>query len=115
MVTIALLSQVHRSPSNITEFGKAVLATNPQASHPFPSTQTNFECIFFLYQTNFECIFVLYQTNFESICFIVFLAGLTHALQHTGSLGIAISEAVEVAAKDPATNYALGSVRPIER
>ncbi len=31
-------------------------------------------------------------------------------LQHTGSLGIAISEAVEVAAKDPATNYALGSV-----
>jgi tryptophan synthase beta chain len=28
----------------------------------------------------------------------------------TGSLGIAISEAVEVAAKDPATNYALGSV-----
>ncbi|WP_146655425.1 TrpB-like pyridoxal phosphate-dependent enzyme [Labilithrix luteola] len=29
---------------------------------------------------------------------------------HTGSLGIAISEAVEVAAKDPATKYALGSV-----
>ena len=28
----------------------------------------------------------------------------------TGSLGIAISEAVEVAAKDPGTNYALGSV-----
>jgi tryptophan synthase beta chain len=28
----------------------------------------------------------------------------------TGSLGIAISEAVEVAAQDPATNYALGSV-----
>jgi tryptophan synthase beta chain len=28
----------------------------------------------------------------------------------TGSLGIAISEAVEVAAKDPSTNYALGSV-----
>ncbi|VVB65687.1 Tryptophan synthase beta chain 2 [Candidatus Gugararchaeum adminiculabundum] len=28
----------------------------------------------------------------------------------TGSLGIAISEAVEVAAKDPKTNYALGSV-----
>lgn len=29
---------------------------------------------------------------------------------HTGSLGIAISEAVELAAKDPATKYALGSV-----
>ncbi len=29
---------------------------------------------------------------------------------HTGSLGIAISEAVEVAAQDPAINYALGSV-----
>ncbi|MTB15969.1 MAG: TrpB-like pyridoxal phosphate-dependent enzyme, partial [Actinobacteria bacterium] len=29
---------------------------------------------------------------------------------HTGSLGIAISEAVEMAAQDPATNYALGSV-----
>jgi tryptophan synthase beta chain len=29
---------------------------------------------------------------------------------HTGSLGIAISEAVEVAAKDPGTKYALGSV-----
>ncbi len=29
---------------------------------------------------------------------------------HTGSLGIAISEAVEVAASDPATRYALGSV-----
>ncbi|NUP09708.1 MAG: TrpB-like pyridoxal phosphate-dependent enzyme [Polyangiaceae bacterium] len=29
---------------------------------------------------------------------------------HTGSLGIAISEAVEVAAKDPKTKYALGSV-----
>src|SRR5664280_669792 len=28
----------------------------------------------------------------------------------TGSLGIAISEAIEVAAKDPGTNYALGSV-----
>jgi predicted alternative tryptophan synthase beta-subunit len=28
----------------------------------------------------------------------------------TGSLGIAISEAVEVAAQDPSTNYALGSV-----
>jgi tryptophan synthase beta chain len=52
-------SKVHRSPSTVTDFGKAVLATNAQ---------------------------------------------------HTGSLGIAISEAVEVAAKDPATNYALGSV-----
>ena len=30
--------------------------------------------------------------------------------EHTGSLGIAISEAVEVAAPDPTTNYALGSV-----
>ena len=30
--------------------------------------------------------------------------------EHTGSLGIAISEAVEVAAQDPTTNYALGSV-----
>jgi tryptophan synthase beta chain len=30
--------------------------------------------------------------------------------QHPGSLGIAISEAVEVAAQDPQTNYALGSV-----
>jgi tryptophan synthase beta chain len=29
---------------------------------------------------------------------------------HSGSLGIAISEAVEVAAKDPGTKYALGSV-----
>jgi tryptophan synthase beta chain len=29
---------------------------------------------------------------------------------HTGSLGIAISEAVEIAAKDPSTKYALGSV-----
>jgi tryptophan synthase beta chain len=29
---------------------------------------------------------------------------------HTGSLGIAISEAVEVAAQDPAVGYALGSV-----
>ncbi|MGM0449436.1 MAG: TrpB-like pyridoxal phosphate-dependent enzyme [Pseudomonadota bacterium] len=29
---------------------------------------------------------------------------------HTGSLGIAISEAVELAAKDPGTKYALGSV-----
>jgi tryptophan synthase beta chain len=30
--------------------------------------------------------------------------------EHTGSLGIAISEAVEAAAPDPTTNYALGSV-----
>jgi tryptophan synthase beta chain len=30
--------------------------------------------------------------------------------QHTGSLGIAISEAVEVAAQDPQAHYALGSV-----
>jgi tryptophan synthase beta chain len=30
--------------------------------------------------------------------------------EHPGSLGIAISEAVEVAAKDPAVRYALGSV-----
>jgi tryptophan synthase beta chain len=30
--------------------------------------------------------------------------------EHTGSLGIAISEAVEVAAPDPTTNYSLGSV-----
>jgi tryptophan synthase beta chain len=30
--------------------------------------------------------------------------------QHTGSLGIAISEAVEIAAQDPTSNYALGSV-----
>ncbi len=30
--------------------------------------------------------------------------------ESTGSLGIAISEAVEVAAQDPSTNYALGSV-----
>src|SRR3954467_15927842 len=47
---------VHRSPSELTQSGKA------QASHP------------------------------------------------TGSLGIAISEAVEIAAQDPDTNYALGSV-----
>jgi tryptophan synthase beta chain len=32
------------------------------------------------------------------------------AKNHSGSLGIAISEAVEVAAKDPNTRYALGSV-----
>ena len=37
-------------------------------------------------------------------------AGRSQASHPTGSLGIAISEAVEVAAKDPATNYALGSV-----
>src|SRR3954452_15497634 len=49
-------ASVHRSPSELTESGKA------QASHP------------------------------------------------TGSLGIAISEAVEIAAQDPEANYALGSV-----
>src|SRR6187401_223542 len=40
-------------------------------------------------------------------------AGRAILAQHpdsTGSLGIAISEAVEVAAQDPTTNYALGSV-----
>jgi tryptophan synthase beta chain len=40
-------------------------------------------------------------------------AGLAVLAQHPaspGSLGIAISEAVEVAAQDPGTNYALGSV-----
>ena len=37
-------------------------------------------------------------------------AGRTHAEHPSGSLGIAISEAVEVAASDPDTNYALGSV-----
>jgi len=37
-------------------------------------------------------------------------AGRDHADQATGSLGIAISEAVEVAAQDPEANYALGSV-----
>ncbi|MGM0435008.1 MAG: TrpB-like pyridoxal phosphate-dependent enzyme [Pseudomonadota bacterium] len=47
------------SPSNQTEFGRSVLAENPE---------------------------------------------------HTGSLGIAISEAVELAARDPDTKYALGSV-----
>ncbi len=51
--------KVHRSPSNLTEAGRAILARNAE---------------------------------------------------HTGSLGIAISEAVEVAAKDPAIRYALGSV-----
>src|SRR5436190_1859794 len=37
-------------------------------------------------------------------------AGRSQAEHPTGSLGIAISEAVEVAASDPACNYALGSV-----
>jgi tryptophan synthase beta chain len=37
-------------------------------------------------------------------------SGRAQAEHRTGSLGIAISEAVEVAAKDPGTNYALGSV-----
>jgi tryptophan synthase beta chain len=37
-------------------------------------------------------------------------SGRAQASHPTGSLGIAISEAVEVAAKDPNTNYALGSV-----
>jgi tryptophan synthase beta chain len=37
-------------------------------------------------------------------------AGRSQAEHQTGSLGIAISEAVEVAAKDEGTNYALGSV-----
>jgi tryptophan synthase beta chain len=37
-------------------------------------------------------------------------AGRSQASHPTGSLGIAISEAVEVAAQDPETNYALGSV-----
>jgi tryptophan synthase beta chain len=37
-------------------------------------------------------------------------AGRSQQSHPTGSLGIAISEAVEVAAKDPNTNYALGSV-----
>jgi tryptophan synthase beta chain len=37
-------------------------------------------------------------------------AGLAQAAHATGSLGIAISEAVEVAAQAPDTNYALGSV-----
>jgi tryptophan synthase beta chain len=50
---------VHRSPSELTNAGRAILAENPQ---------------------------------------------------HTGSLGIAISEAVEVAAQDPTIAYALGSV-----
>ena len=37
-------------------------------------------------------------------------AGRSQAAHPTGSLGIAISEAVEVAAGDAETNYALGSV-----
>jgi tryptophan synthase beta chain len=37
-------------------------------------------------------------------------AALAENPEHTGSLGLAISEAVEVAAQDPATRYALGSV-----
>src|SRR5690348_896037 len=37
-------------------------------------------------------------------------SGRSQASHPTGSLGIAISEAVEVAAKDPNCNYALGSV-----
>ena len=37
-------------------------------------------------------------------------AGRSQASHPTGSLGIAISEAVEVAAQDPECNYALGSV-----
>src|SRR3954467_12037726 len=37
-------------------------------------------------------------------------AGRSQASHPTGSLGIAISEAVEVAAADPGANYALGSV-----
>ncbi len=37
-------------------------------------------------------------------------AGRANAEHPTGSLGIAISEAVEVAAQDPDSNYALGSV-----
>lgn len=37
-------------------------------------------------------------------------AGRAFPEDHTGSLGIAISEAVEVAAQDPAAKYALGSV-----
>jgi tryptophan synthase beta chain len=52
-------ARVHRSPSDLTNAGRAILAENPD---------------------------------------------------HPGSLGIAISEAVEVAAADPATRYSLGSV-----
>ena len=59
MMIEAFGAKVHRSPSNLTDAGRALLAENAN---------------------------------------------------HTGSLGIAISEAVEVAAKDPNTRYALGSV-----
>ncbi len=52
-------AKVHRSPSDLTQAGRSILAENPQ---------------------------------------------------HPGSLGIAISEAVEVAAGDPEIRYALGSV-----
>src|SRR6185436_5426587 len=52
-------AKVHRSPSELTDAGRAYLAADPH---------------------------------------------------HTGSLGIAISEAVEVAAKEPETRYSLGSV-----
>ena len=52
-------ARVHRSPSDLTQAGRSILAENPQ---------------------------------------------------HPGSLGIAISEAVEVAASHPDTRYALGSV-----
>lgn len=52
-------AQVHSSPSDVTEYGRRLLAENPD---------------------------------------------------HTGSLGIAISEAVEAAVSDPNTRYALGSV-----
>jgi tryptophan synthase beta chain len=52
-------AQVHRSPSDLTQAGKAIRADNPD---------------------------------------------------HPGSLGIAISEAVEVAAQDPSIRYSLGSV-----
>jgi hypothetical protein len=48
LLTIALLSQVHRSPSNITEFGKAVLATNPQASHPSQAPKQTSNAFFVL-------------------------------------------------------------------
>ncbi|MCY4273538.1 MAG: TrpB-like pyridoxal phosphate-dependent enzyme [bacterium] len=52
-------AEVHSSPSEVTEYGRGLLAANPD---------------------------------------------------HNGSLGIAISEAVAVAASDPGTRYALGSV-----
>jgi tryptophan synthase beta chain len=59
MMIEAFGATVHRSPSELTEAGRAILAERPD---------------------------------------------------HPGSLGIAISEAVEVAAPDPAVRYALGSV-----